>query len=386
MDRKAISSFSYWRSGDSESVRRYAVAYAGAVVKRVEGLGVASFIAKPEKDLFERLDLTGTACWNPSFGLANVFAKQGAKEAAAGQLFLALAELGFEGEYETIYPFPVRHRLGAQWFSGSKLVQMTASNGATTVMTDDISLTVMPGDPQYPDEVTEGLFGCGWIKWGYAVDPFILEPGDVPLGQESSHLALERLSEASELLSVDPRVHDWCSRLLCELSLTSSRSDHRLTSRSNPLQPGNVQLSVPGPALHLAELLVHEAAHQHFFLAAMAGPYIASESRHVTAYSALRGCERPIDRILLGLHALLNIAEFLVLHAEAGGRVSQHAVARIDELAPTIRSLKSPFSVDPGLLSQTGRDLLGNGLSRLDDILDIYASPSAASAVQELNA
>lgn len=386
-DRSPTAAFACWSAEDDDSVRQYAVAFAGAVVNRVTALGAAPYTARDRRAVLDCLAGAGTACWSPAFGTANGFAKLGecAAAPAAGQLFLALAELGFEGEFQANYPFPARHRLGASWLASAKSVRMAASRGSVTVITEDASVTMVFGSEHQGAEIQAGLFGRGWIKWGYSVDPLILDPGDVPLGAELSGIAVAQLRAAADLIAIDPQITRWCSRLLYELSLTNSGNDRRLTSRSTPLQPGNVQISLPGPPLHLAELLVHEAAHQHYFLAALAGPYVAPASQDAVVYSALRECQRPIDRVLLGLHALVNITDFLVLHAEAGGKMGREAIARIGELAPTIMSMQRPFAGKPAVLSDSGRDLLGDGLERLDLALARYA-PAAFTAPQEARA
>lgn len=366
--------FASWSSSDPSYVSQYCIAFASAVVMRIAEHEGASFCRDSEEDIANCLRNADTACWNPAFGLANYFAKQseGGRRPAAGQLFLALAELGFEGEFESEYRFPVRHRLGARLLPIGKSYRMQSADRIVTVENEDSLTTVHLDKPEVIPEVAAGLFGKGWMRWGYAVDPFILESGDVPIDLAANGAAMQQLHDARALIEIDPRVAGWCSRLLHELSLTNSKECLRLTSRSSPIQPGNIQLSVPGPSMHIAELLVHEAAHQHYFLAALAGSPIASKGHAVTAYSALRECERPADRILLGLHALINIVEFLDVLGERGGNIAAEAEARIVELEPTIRSMALPFAVDPGLLSEIGRGLLGDGLDRLDVLLDRY--------------
>lgn len=367
--------FASWSSSEPSHVGQYCIAFANAVVMRVAELDCASFCRESDEDIANHLRSADTACWNPSFGMANYYAKQGegGSRPAAGQLFLALAEFGFEGEFVSQYRFPVRHRLGARLLPIGKSFRMRSADRTITVANEDSSTTVHLDEPQAIPEVAAGVFGKGLMRWGYAVDPFILEPGDLPLDLDANEAAMQQLRDARDLIEIDPRAADWCSRLLHELSLTNSKECLRLTSRSSPIQPGNIQLSVPGPAVHIAELLVHEAAHQHYFLASLAGSPIASKGHGITAYSALRECERPVDRILLGLHALINIVEFLDVLSQSGGNVAAEAEARIVELTPTIRSMTSPFALDPEILSETGRGLLGDGLERLDVLLDGYA-------------
>lgn len=377
-----IAPFGCWSAGESDLIGRYAVAYAGAIVRRIAATGRAAFLDDSIDRALACLDAADVECWNASFGTANAFANlgDGASEPAAGQLFLALSQFGFEGRYEAAYRLPTRHRWRSCWLPAGKSIQMIAEGGSVTVIVDDIVTNLEGKAAAMGSQSVAGLFGRGVTTWGYALDPVILEPGDLPLDTEIVPVALNGLREAARMLAIDERITKWCSRLLQELSLTYSDNHQSLTSRSNPLLPGTVQISVPGSELHLAELLVHEAAHQHYFLAAMAGSYITPDNRYITAYSALRGCERPIERVFLGLHALVNIADFLAVYAESDKPSAGEAIARIVELAPTIRSMKSPFALDSRLLSDRGHALLGDGLARLDAILERYADSASVEA------
>ena len=82
------------------------------------------------------------------------------------------------------------------------------------------------------------------------------------------------------------------------------------SSGSHPSFPGLVVMSNdPRPAA-IAEMLVHEASHQYFYLVALLGP-VDDGSDAAEYYSPLVGRARPIDKLLLSFHALANMALLL---------------------------------------------------------------------------
>ncbi len=100
----------------------------------------------------------------------------------------------------------------------------------------------------------------------------------------------------------------WVERVVHTLVPVQSRPGGT-TSSSFELLPGVVALSYTSPAICLADALVHEASHQHFYLLAQAGP-VHDGSDTDLYYSPGPRAERPIDRILLAYHAFANILLF----------------------------------------------------------------------------
>lgn len=71
---------------------------------------------------------------------------------------------------------------------------------------------------------------------------------------------------------------------------------------------GTIYLSEPGSAIEAAEVLVHEASHQHFNLARHLGAVHTDNGR--LYYSPPVRKERPLDRILIAYHAFGNVLIF----------------------------------------------------------------------------
>jgi HEXXH motif-containing protein len=81
------------------------------------------------------------------------------------------------------------------------------------------------------------------------------------------------------------------------------------TSSSFEHSPGVVALSHASPPLAMADALVHEASHQHYYLLTQLGPvHDGSDTR--LYWSPARRAERPIDKILLAYHAFGNVLLF----------------------------------------------------------------------------
>jgi HEXXH motif-containing protein len=88
-------------------------------------------------------------------------------------------------------------------------------------------------------------------------------------------------------------------------------------SSSTPNHSGLVSISEDAGPLMTAELLVHEASHQYFFVAACLGEMCeCSEER--LYYSRIAQRERPIERILVAYHALGNMLLFYDRCLEGG--------------------------------------------------------------------
>jgi HEXXH motif-containing protein len=83
----------------------------------------------------------------------------------------------------------------------------------------------------------------------------------------------------------------------------------KMISSSFEHLPTVVAISHASPAITLAEMLVHEASHQHFFMLTQLGPVDDGTDTELY-YSPLRSTHRPIDRILFAYHAMANVLLF----------------------------------------------------------------------------
>lgn len=141
--------------------------------------------------------------------------------------------------------------------------------------------------------------------------------------------ALALLAEAA------PDYRAWVLCLLKEVTPIRRPGKHTLASGSSALRPGGIDIAVPASATETAEMLIHECSHQYLHMVSWFGSLVTEAAR--PHYSPLKGCERPLDRIVLGYHAYGNVMlayEQLRLHGHAEGVAGRSRVvsAYLDEL------------------------------------------------------
>lgn len=127
--------------------------------------------------------------------------------------------------------------------------------------------------------------------------------------------------------------------------------------------PGLVYLSAPHEPATVAELLVHEAAHQYLHLTRRVGP-VDDGSDERRYWSPLKGAERPLGRLLAAYHAFGNVALLYRACIEAGVDDLGHAAVRLPTLLEALRSTEGHLWGNPAL-TPAGRALLDPLMERL---------------------
>jgi HEXXH motif-containing protein len=127
--------------------------------------------------------------------------------------------------------------------------------------------------------------------------------------------------------------------------------------------PGLVYVSAPHEPATLAELLVHEAAHQYLHLVGRVGP-VDDGSDERSYWSPLKGAERPLGRLLAAYHAFGNVALLYRACIEAGVNDRGRSAARLAALLEALRSTERHLWENPAL-TPAGRALLNPLMERL---------------------
>lgn len=118
--------------------------------------------------------------------------------------------------------------------------------------------------------------------------------------------SLSNLKIAQELLiGITPEYASWIRPVVRYVVLTKAPWTGFM-SGSDRFNPGVVAMSHPMNVLQVAESLVHEAAHQHFFLVDSMTE-LCDPDHDDLYYSPLRKSNRTLDNILLAYHAAANI-------------------------------------------------------------------------------
>lgn len=131
----------------------------------------------------------------------------------------------------------------------------------------------------------------------------------------------------------------------------------RLRSGSDRERPGVIYLSTPN-VLFVAESLVHEASHHHFYIEErLQGPFAAPD---VFAYSPLKGTLRPLRLVLLALHALAHIRLLFVRYRAGGLSIPDSYIVDVEQaLEGTWKGVSEHLTN----LTPSGRALLDHTMS-----------------------
>ena len=122
--------------------------------------------------------------------------------------------------------------------------------------------------------------------------------------------AVASISSAADWIAeVSPEHHAWVSRLIRGYAITQMPQGCELSSGSYQSRPGLVHISMPLDKVLIAETLVHEASHQHYFLMNTVAKMVRPGPSQ-SVYSPIKKMQRPVDRTLFALHACHNIAAF----------------------------------------------------------------------------
>jgi HEXXH motif-containing protein len=121
--------------------------------------------------------------------------------------------------------------------------------------------------------------------------------------------AVELVEAAGRLLGSHARSHvGWVERVLRRLIPTRTPNDV-IVSGTSSHRPGLLYLGWPMPVSVAAELLVHEASHQYFWLASAYGP-VEEGSGDEMCFSVYVRQQRNLRTLLMTYHAFANVVLF----------------------------------------------------------------------------
>jgi HEXXH motif-containing protein len=188
----------------------------------------------------------------------------------------------------------------------------------------------------------------------------VVPADDVVVGAWSAALALIGRAEPRYLGWVDRGIRD-----VVPLAVPGGT----MISGSRTRRWGEVFMtSVLGP-LELAEMLVHEVSHQHYFLGLMVSP-VHDGSDETLYYSPLKRRGRPIDKILLGYHAFANVVLFYRACRARG--IETHVEEA--KILPELAELEAPLRTTHAL-TELGRAIWEPLAERLEATREGVATP-----------
>jgi HEXXH motif-containing protein len=129
-----------------------------------------------------------------------------------------------------------------------------------------------------------------------------------------------------------------------------------MSSGSSSLLPGLIRVSADKSPEATAEMMLHEATHQYYYIASQLGDAVDGTDRTLY-YSPVKGTNRPIDKIVIAYHAFANVERFYrrCLSNTSSGR--EYFSNNLEELAPQLdlleqhlRRTRSLTAIGEGLL------------------------------------
>jgi hypothetical protein len=280
---------------------------------------------------------------DPTFSIARRWIKDGRDPLpAAAEIALHMQATLGDLTLAATLPAPVRLRHGRRLFPAAREIVLRTAHGSAAVMLDRRQRDAidLPGlqTRHGPIAIVHQHIGPTVLLDGVDADIAPLLGGSADM----VCAALDRLGV------VAPDYCDWVGGAVRVVLLTRS-VDERMDSGSNPGWLGAIRVSTHSRWEAIAEMLVHEASHQYFYLLELLGlPLVADASAF--AYSPLKSTARPLVKLLLGYHAFANVVLMFrtVQDSPAASRFGADCLARaLRDVEVLRRGLASPGTLAP---------------------------------------
>lgn len=309
--------------------------------------------------------------WDIAFGRAHLVLKDGRQDAAvaldaAVRVGLRLAASGQSGRWSaqvapTSIQFDDRVIEGVEqievhvdedrWDAGSRLC-LRLADGSTLLWRRDGDLWVGRGGSQ--------LASVGSTRPIYLL-PRLALPADggsseifqqcQPVDHISGSMARSFEDGMAVLQHNVPDYLPWVERVLNGIVVCPVESAYRLVSGSWEDVPGCVHMSSPHGGIDIAEILVHECAHQYFYMLQRVGA-LDDASDSTLYWSPPIRKKRPLSRILMAYHALANVQLLYdAVRCNTANRPEDIRYVALNEpdLQAAIRALDAPLRDNPAL-------------------------------------
>lgn len=156
---------------------------------------------------------------------------------------------------------------------------------------------------------------------------------------------------------------DWVERVLRVILVCERPESSWMVSGSAAMLPGVVHVSYPAGAMDMADALVHECAHQNFYLLEHLDAFDDGTDDRLYWSAPVRR-ERPLSKILMAYHAFANVLLFYdalrVAGADDEGYVDRHERRLVDLVAQLDAPLRENCA-----LTELGRMLYTSLADRL---------------------
>jgi HEXXH motif-containing protein len=316
--------------------------------------------------------------WDVSFGLAQHHEGGPSLLSTAAQMALSLMSAGVPARWSASFTTPVHLRFASR--NLRSLIQIAVASDGIRVEIEGKSVDGTQSwifERDRADWRAASLAPSPRIGGGAGIELLLASDlpdceldeaaaaGLPPVTQFMPDMA-RPFEDALEFLSAfTPSYKRWVDRVLTGIVLYQ-RNEAKSGSGSRGDMPGVIACSLSFDRTELAEVMVHEACHQYFYVATRVGP--ADDGRDNTLYySPPVKRERPIDRILIAYHAFANV---LVWYDEVvrAGADDHGAIARREALLrPQVEVLEKTLAANQNL-TELGEALFVPLKQELEDV------------------
>lgn len=168
------------------------------------------------------------------------------------------------------------------------------------------------------------------------------------------------------VLSAAPEYGLWIAQTTIGVLVVGPSGPNHLTSGSSPDHPGLIAMSMPHDAISCGEVLVHESSHQHLMILKIASPLVEHGSDE-ESYSPIKGLTRPIERVLIGAHAVGNMVIYHRL-LEGRGASGPEAARRLAVLTEWFEADYRPALDQAKSLTASGQAVWRSLVSTVDAV------------------
>ncbi|URM88975.1 HEXXH motif-containing putative peptide modification protein [Streptomyces sp. MRC013] len=316
-------------------------------------------LAAASKGLVDFIELWTTApetfenLWGPCLGQLQSVRELGRPSPveAAVQLATRLTEVGRPGSWAADLP-SAPLRLGP-WLMEAVRVEVSGDERRVLVRTPDGAVGSAWWDPASGGWDARGAQRLTAV--GIGRDVLLLPEHGIPYGDGGDVFGgvrplasvgppvVESIDEAFGILAASsPEYLEWVERVLRHLVVCAPKPGFRVVSGSNLHAPGTVHLCHPLTPTEIAEVLVHECAHQYFYILARVGPVDDGSDGRLYWSPPVRK-ERPLSRVLMAYHALANVRLFYEAVRVGGGPGEAYVEENRPALTEAIRLLDEPL-------------------------------------------
>ncbi|MCA9666699.1 MAG: hypothetical protein KC503_13965, partial [Myxococcales bacterium] len=246
------------------------------------------------------------------FALLTRFADEQQSLGAAAALALALAAEGWPARMRLQFSSAAQLVFDRYALPASRALELDSNGSSARIVAEGHGvLELSRGADGWHAPPSDGVTVLPRIASARPVVVLPRLPALIPLPPGAALGALDGVSASCEaalelVQRFAPSYLPWIARGVA--NIVPLRTPPGSTSSASFDQlPRVVALTAQAPALDVAELLVHEASHQHvFMLTSVCGPVDDGSDRRLYP-SPIKKAERPIDKILLAYHAVANM-------------------------------------------------------------------------------